>query len=147
MAYLVGMVGGDMEILTLLKANIRHKKGSFMSVVLLTLIIAMSVTTILGIKESAFRGVYASHDMVATPDLWVEYYAYKLTDEMIHEVKNDTRVKTVNVVDYLIGRKSIMNGEEYTNAAITMMKADGDTMLLEDDLSGVRDEEIGRAHV
>lgn len=140
MAYLVGMVGGDMEILTLLKANIRHKKGSFMSVVLLTLIIAMSVTTILGIKESAFRGVYASHDMVATPDLWVEYYAYKLTDEMIHEVKNDTRVKTVNVVDYLIGRKSIMNGEEYTNAAITMMKADGDTMLLKDDLSGVRDE-------
>ena len=83
MAYLVGMVGGVMEILTLLKANIRHKKGSFMSVVLLTLIIAMSVTTILGIKESAFEGVYASHERMDTPDLWVEYYAYKLTDEMI----------------------------------------------------------------
>lgn len=139
MAYLVGMVGGDMEIITLLKANIRHKKGSFMSVVLLTLIIATSATTILGIKESAFQGVYTAHDMVATPDLWVEYYAYKLTDEMINEVKNDTRVKAVNVGEFIIGEKSVMNGEEYTNT-VMVMKASDDTMLLKDDLSGVRDE-------
>lgn len=40
-----------MEILTLLKANIRRKKGSFLSVILLTLIIAMSVTIILSISK------------------------------------------------------------------------------------------------
>lgn len=139
MAYLVGMVGGGMEILTLMKANIRHKKGSFLSVVLLTMIIATSVTTISGIKESAFQGVYASHDRTAAPDLWIEYYAYKLTDEMIHEVKNDTRVKAVNVGEFLVIGKSIMNGHEYTNTAM-MMKADEDTMLLKDDLSGLQEE-------
>ena len=139
MAYLVGMVGGDMEILTLLKANIRHKKGSFVSVVLLTLIIATSVTTILGIKDSAFQGVYASHDMVGTPDLWIEYYAYKLTDDMIREVENNARVKAVNVDEFLTVGKSLMNGNEYTNTAM-LMKADGNTMLLKEDLSGLQEE-------
>lgn len=57
-----------MEILTLLKANIRHKKGSIVSVILLTLIIAMSVTTILSIKESAFKGVDNAHEICDTPD-------------------------------------------------------------------------------
>lgn len=139
MAYLVGMVGGVMEILTLLKANIRHKKGSFMSVVLLTLIIAMSVTTILGIKESAFEGVYASHERMDTPDLWVEYYAYKLTDEMINEIKSDARVESVNLHEFFFADKSVMNGNEYTNS-VMIMKADENTSLVEDDLSGLRDE-------
>lgn len=139
MAYLVGMVGGVMEILTLLKANIRHKKGSFMSVVLLTLIIAMSVTTILGIKESAFQGVYASHDRMATPDLWIEYYSYKLTDEMINEVKSDARVESVKLGEFFYADKSVMNGNEYTNS-VMVMKADEDTALVEDDLSGFRDD-------
>lgn len=139
MAYLIGMVGGVMEILTLLKANIRHKKGSFMSVVLLTLIIAMSVTTILGIKESAFEGVYAAHERMATPDLWVEYYAYKLTDEMINKVKSDARVESVNLDEFFFADKSVMNGNEYTNS-VMIMKANEDTSLVEDDLSGFKDE-------
>lgn len=139
MACLVGMVGGVMEILTLLRANIRHKKGSFVSVVLLNLIIALSVTTILGIKESAFAGVYKSHEIVDTPDLWVEYYGHKLTDEMVVRVKEDSRVDEVTVGDYLMADKSIMNEKEYTNT-IMMMKADEDTMLLKEDISGVRED-------
>ena len=137
MAYLAGMVGGVMEILTLLKANIRHKRGSFTSVVLLTLIIAMSVTTILGIKESAYRGVYESHEIMDTPDLWVEYYAHKLTDKIIDDVKNNPNVDSVNIGDYLMGNKSIMGEEEYTNS-IMMMKYRKNTKLLKDDVSGIK---------
>lgn len=126
-----------MEILTLLKANIRHRKGSFLSVVLLTLIIAMSATTILGIRESTFQGVYKSHEIMGTPDLWVGYYAYKLTDEIIDEVKRDPRVGAVNIGECLITGKSVMNGNEYTNSAILVK--DGPAMkLLKDDLSGIR---------
>lgn len=127
-----------MEILTLLKANIRHKKGSFASVALLTLIIAMSLTTILGIKESAFEGVYWSHEIMDTADFWVQYdNAGKLTDEMIDEVRNDERVGSVYVGDYLIVTKSIMNDNEYTNACM-MVKMDEGTKLLKDDISGLR---------
>lgn len=41
-----------MDIFTLLKANIRGKKGSFISIVLLMMIIAMSLTTVLSVKEN-----------------------------------------------------------------------------------------------
>ena len=137
MAYLVGMVGGDMEILTLLKANIRHKKGSFTSVVLLTLIIAMSVTTILGIKDSAFEGVYRSHEIMGTADLWVQFdNGEKLTDEMIDEVKKDDRVGSVEIRDYLIANKSVMNENEYTNSCL-IVKMDEGTKLLKDNISGL----------
>lgn len=141
MAYLAGMVGGNMEIITLLKANIRRKRGSFTSVVLLTLIIAMSVTTILGIKESAYKGVYESHEMMDTPDLWVEYYAYKLTDKMVEDVRNHPDVERIKTGGYLTGNKSVMGEEEYTNS-IMLMRCEKDTKLLEDDLSAISKEAL-----
>ena len=68
---------------TLLKANIRHKKGSFVSVVLLAFIIAMSVTTVLGIRESAFRGVSHANELCDTPDVWATYMAHMFSDAPI----------------------------------------------------------------
>lgn len=139
MAYLAGMVGDDMEIITLLKANIRHKKGSFLSVILLTLIVAMSVTTILSIKEGAGKGILKAHELVDTPNLWIKYYAQKLTNQMIEEVKNDPRVAKVEVKDCLIGNKAIINKEEYTNS-FHLMKAPEDTKLLKEDISDIAED-------
>ena len=125
-----------MEILTLLKANIRHKKGSFTSVVILTMIIAMSVTTILGIKESAFEGVYRSHEIMDTADFLVQFdNAGRLTDEMVDDVRSDSRVASVEIRDYLIVTKSVMNDNEYTNSCM-LVKMDEDTKLLKDDIRG-----------
>lgn len=76
-----------MEILTLLKANIRHKKGSFVSVILLTLIIAMSVTVILSIKESALKGVTDAHEICNTPDIYVAYAENDFPDDVVENVK------------------------------------------------------------
>ena len=129
-----------MEILTLLKANIRHKKGSFTSVVILTMIIAMSVTTILGIKESAFEGVYRSHEIMDTADFLVQFdNAGRLTDEMVDDVRSDSRVASVEIRDYLIVTKSVMNDNEYTNSCM-LVKMDEDTKLLKDDISGLRED-------
>lgn len=139
MAYLAGMVGGVMEILTLLKANIRRKRGSFTSVVLLTLIIAMSVTTILGIKESAYKGVYEAHEMMDTPDLWIMCYAHKLTDKMVEDVRSNPNVGRIKTGSFLLGDKSVMGKEEYTNS-IKMMRCEKGAKLLEDDLSAIRED-------
>ena len=129
-----------MEILTLLKANIRHKKGSFTSVVILTMIIAMSVTTILGIKESAFEGVYRSHEIMDTADFLVQFdNAGRLTDEMVDDVRNDSRVASVEIRDYLIVTNSVMNENEYTNSCM-LVKMDEDTKLLKDDVSDLRED-------
>lgn len=125
-----------MEILTLLKANIRHKKGSFISVILLTLIIAMSVTTILSIKESTFKGVDKAHEICGTPDVLGIYQADKLSDDLVEKVKNDDRVKRADVVESIFIKKAIMGSEEYGNTAM-LTKADENTGILNTDLSGI----------
>ena len=46
-----------MEIFTLLLANIRRKKGSFVSIMILMVIISLSLTAFLSIKESCFSSI------------------------------------------------------------------------------------------
>ncbi|MDE7360330.1 MAG: ABC transporter permease [Oscillospiraceae bacterium] len=125
-----------MEILTLLKANIRRKKGSFVSVILLTLIIAMSVTTILSIRESALNGVDRAHELCDTPDIVATYSAHRLTDELVEKVQSDSKVKSVNVIDSILSEKAIMGDSEYGNT-MTLTKAGENTKLLKETLNGV----------
>lgn len=126
-----------MEILTLLKANIRRKKGSFVSVILLTLIIAMSVTTILSIRESAFNGIYHVHELCDTPDIWVGYMAHNLTDDMVDKVKNNSNVKSVNVVDSITTSKVFTSENEY-GSGMRFIK-ENNTRLLNGSLNGIEE--------
>ena len=56
-----------MEVLTLLKANIRHKKGSFVSIIILMLIISLTFTAIISIKNNCENGIEDALD--STPNL------------------------------------------------------------------------------
>lgn len=125
-----------MEILTLLNANIRRKKGSFVSVILLTMIIAMSVTIILSMKESTLNGVNKAHEICDTPDVFAIYAEYNFQDNMIENVKKDSRVKRVNVVDSILTEKAKMGDEEYSNLMF-LFKSDENIKLLKEDLSGI----------
>ena len=125
-----------MEILTLLNANIRRKKGSFVSVILLTMIIAMSVTIILSIKESTINGVNKAHEICDTPDVFAIYAEYNFQDNIIENVKKDSRVKRVNVVDSILTEKAKMGDEEYSNLMF-IFKSDENIKLLKEDLSGI----------
>lgn len=126
----------NMEILTLLNANIRRKKGSFVSVILLTMIIAMSVTVILSIKESTLNGVYKAHEICDAPDIFAIYAEYNFPDNIIEDVKKDSRVKGVNVTDSILTEKAKMGDEEYSNLMF-IFKSDENIKLLKEDLSGI----------
>ncbi|MDE6851973.1 MAG: hypothetical protein K2J67_05730 [Lachnospiraceae bacterium] len=107
-----------------------------MSVILLTLIVAMSVTTILCIKEGSGKGVKKAHEIVDTPNLWVQFYGYKLTEKMIEDVKNNSKVAKVVVNDFLVGKKTIMNDREYTNS-VMLRKAPESVKILKENISGI----------
>lgn len=125
-----------MEILTLLNANIRRKKGSFVSVILLTMIIAMSVTIILSMKESTLNGVNKAHEICDTPDVFAIYAEYNFQDNMIENVKKDSRVKRVTVVDSILTEKARMGDEEYSDLMF-LFKSDENIKLIKEDLSGI----------
>lgn len=122
-----------MEILTLLKANIRRKKGTFVSMVLLTLIIAVSAVTILSIKESSLKGITKAHEICGTPDVTCIYKPENVTDELIEKVRSDSRVGRVDIVDALMIDTHSMNGIENENTTAAF-KAYKDIYLLDDDL-------------
>ena len=53
-----------MDIILLIRKNIRHKKGSFKSIIMLMLIIALSITTIASIKENVPSSIEKAYDRV-----------------------------------------------------------------------------------
>ncbi|MDE6026056.1 MAG: hypothetical protein K2G45_11450 [Lachnospiraceae bacterium] len=126
-----------MEILTLLKANIRRKKGTFVSVILLTLIIAMSVTTILSIRESAMSGIDYAHELCNTPDICALYSARNLTDDIIDKLKSNSNVKNVNIVDSIFTPKAYM-GEKESDSGKRLVKANN-IRLLNENLNGIEE--------
>ena len=82
-----------MEIFTLLKANIRYKKGSFISIVLLMIIIAMSLTTILSVKENCKNSHETALDEVNAGNITTFISTRRLTEELIHSVENHPLVE------------------------------------------------------
>lgn len=131
-----------MEIFTLLKANIRHKRGSFVGVVLLTLIIAVSVTTILSIRESVIQGVNHAQEICDIPDVSAIYLTHLQIDDLAEEIRRDDRVLRADMVEFIAGQKSFMGDEE--NGNLTMLrKADEDTRILREDLRGIAEDTPG----
>lgn len=122
-----------MEILTLLKANIRRKKGTFVSMVLLTLIIAVSAVTILSIKESSLKGITKAHEICGTPYVTCIYKPENVTDELIEKLQSDSRVDRFDIVDALMIDTHSMNGIENGDTTAAL-KAYKDIYLLDDDL-------------
>ena len=127
-----------MEILTLLKANIRRKKGSFVSVILLTLIISISVTTILSIKESAFSGIENAHEICDTPDVFALYRSNDLTDDLVEKIKSDDRVKYTDTADFIFAQKSKIGNENYNNTML-LTRCDESTKLIDSDLKCIEE--------
>lgn len=82
-----------MEIFTLLKANIRYKKGAFISIVLLMIIITISLTTILSAKENCVNSHKNALNEANTGNITTFISTKRLTEELIHSVENHSLVK------------------------------------------------------
>lgn len=95
-----------MEILTLLKANIRHKKGSFLSIIILMIIISMSFTAIISVKDNCKTSIENALESVDAGDLTVYFANSKLTDDLLNSVENHSDVKKVVVTPAVCSNKS-----------------------------------------
>ena len=101
MAFFVGMVGGKMEIITLLKSNIRHKKGSFLSITILMIIVAMSITSIISTKDNVSLATQNELERLNAPNLLVYMRPNQLTDDLLISVEE------LEFTDYVTIRQSV----------------------------------------
>ncbi len=88
-----------MEILTLLKANIRRKKGTFISIMLLTTIIVTIITAVFSVRENYDNALDNALEYVDSGEINAYIKTDILTDELRKSVENSELVEKVEYID------------------------------------------------
>lgn len=91
-----------MEILTLVKANIRKKKGSFISIIILMTIVVASIVTILGVKENYQVGYERAIETADCGDILTFIEKSKMTDTLKKKVEDSSLVERVVYYDAIV---------------------------------------------
>ena len=103
-----------MEILTILRANIRRKKGSFISIIILMIIISMTMTAFLSIKESCKSSIANALKYVDAPNIIVYIREQNMSDELMKNLESHEMVDRV-VKTTVYASDVNVNGEDDTN--------------------------------
>lgn len=123
-----------MEILTLLKANIRHKKGSFFSIIILMLIVSMSFTAVFSLKDNCENSIKNAQEIVNLADISMLGPKTVLNDELIDSAEKHSSVKKVVTTEAVASL-----GTEFENEKITfswyLLELTDEYHILNEDLS------------
>lgn len=139
MAYLAGMVRCGMEILTLLKANIKKKKGTFISIAFLMVIISAVMTSLISVKDNYQNAIKTALKSEAACDVLMYFPTYALTDEMRSVFENSELVSSVEYFDFLSPYSLKKDGNDsYANDHLKA--APSSLKFYKDDLSGLESE-------
>ena len=104
-----------MEILTLLKANIKYKKSSFISILMLMLVITSVLTSVISIKNNMKKRAYDSHHSVDTGDIILFTEHKHVTDDLLTKVKACNSVSRIKVNKCMLLRNKSINGKELSS--------------------------------
>lgn len=104
-----------MDIVTIIKANIRYKKGSFVSIILLMTIIAMALTAILSVWDNIYNGLIYAQERADISNVVCMVGRDILKDELISEVENHSIVKAVKTEEAIAAWKVRYGEIDYSN--------------------------------
>ena len=104
-----------MSILTILKANIRHKKGTFVSIAVLLFVISMAVASIISIRKNANDSLQAAYDRTDARSLLVMIRTQNLTEELRERVQDSERVREIKEYPALASYKIMIGDKEVNN--------------------------------
>ncbi len=124
-----------MEILTLLKANIRHKKGSFISIIILMIIVSMSFTSVISIQDNCSSCINDALDSVNAGDLQLYLTDDVLSGDLLNSVKNNPLVKDV-ISKEAVSTFGAKFGDTSYNSSWFMTKLTDEYRLLDEDKTG-----------
>ena len=91
-----------MEIFTLVKANIRKKKSSFISIVILMTIVVASIVTILGVKKNYQAGMERAYETSDVGEIVALVKKREMTDELKKKVEESSLVERVVYYDAIL---------------------------------------------
>lgn len=109
-----------MDILTILKANIRHQKGSFFSIFILMLIVSLSLTAVLTISVNSHKSDEEALEHAGFGDMLVliTNNGQEGVGELIQKVENHEEVEKVQAIPAVCGDFKEINGESSSNSVM-----------------------------
>lgn len=88
-----------MEIFTLIKANIRRKKGSFVSIIIMMIIISVSLMSILSLVKNCEKTIAEALEYADTANITAFYTSKNMSNDIIEKLKANELTGRVDVID------------------------------------------------
>lgn len=140
-----------MEIITLVKANIRHRKGSFTSIIILMMIISAALLSILSVQDDIYCSILDIHKRADTGNILSMMDKDKLSDELLVSIKNNKLVQGIQCVDTIPADSFTFKGNEYSGNTVCIQKLNPSYRLFRSDgkgyLSGTPELKQGECYV
>ena len=132
-----------MEIVTLLKANIRHKKGAFLSIILLMSMISAALMLILSVWNNIYGGIQDAQKRKDVGNMLCIVDGATLNHELLSKIENHPLVQKIKEEEVLAAWKVTYDDTDYGNP-VYIRELSSDNRLLLPQGTGFQ---IGRAHV
>ena len=101
-----------MEIIKLIKANIKHKKGAFKSISALMMIIVVSFTVTVSNNDNIDKALANAHSVLATPDVTAFLIEEKTDRSIIDDIKENPDVTGISATECVNSGKASVDGYE-----------------------------------
>lgn len=127
------------ELLTLLRANIKKQKSTFISVTVLTLIVTSVLTAIISAEDNYKNGMAAAFEESDSGDALVLIKTELLTEELKRKVEESSLTERADYYPALMTDGMKCGSMEDTNGALLLKLREG-IKLYKSDLNGFEDE-------
>lgn len=105
-----------MEILTLVRANIRRKMGPFISIAVLMAVISMALTAVLSVWNNIENGIDQAQQRGNVPQMTGMYEKELLTEKLLTDLMSHELVRDVKTMDTIAGQKLTCGEIEYSDS-------------------------------
>lgn len=123
------------ELLTLLRANIKKQKSTFISVTVLTIIVTSVLTAIISTEDNYKKGMAAAFETADSGDATVAIKTVFLTEEMKEKIENSTLTGQIDYYPALITNYISCGSQRDINSNMLLKLRDG-ISLYTNDLTG-----------
>lgn len=125
-----------MDILTLLKANIRYKKGAFSSIIILMFILSLALCSVISNTDNIRINLNASLDHVGVGDFvaWIDHAEF--TEELKNRLEEHQHVDRVENTPILVSLDYQLSEENNTPNMIFLAQWDGKYRIFNESTNG-----------
>lgn len=128
-----------MDILTLLRANIKRKKGTFFGIVILMIIVSMLLITLISVKKNVKKSIDDAFAEADAGDVDLNIDSTNMTPELLASVKAHPLVERVETCPAILMQKHFIGDQEENQSWLIVAQNRVVTKQFEDDFSDYKD--------